>query len=67
MDKARRDYHVSIAEVADHDLWNVATIGVSCVSNDSTHAESVLRKVLESFDQSPEVSVESCRKETIRL
>jgi uncharacterized protein YlxP (DUF503 family) len=58
MDKARRDFQVSIAEIEDQDLWNVATIGVATVSNDATHAESVLNHVLESFDSNPEVRVE---------
>ena len=59
MDHARRDFQVSIAEVADHDLWNVATIGASCVSNDVQHARSVLQKVLDRFDACADVSVVS--------
>lgn len=38
-------FNVSIAEVEDLDLWQVATLGISCVSNDSRHANEVLSKV----------------------
>lgn len=66
MDQARRDYRISIAEIADHDLWNVATIGASCVSNDATHAESVLQKVLDRFDTCADVSVVESLVEVLR-
>lgn len=62
LDRARRDYHVSISEVADNDLWNVATIGVACITNDPVHAEAVLAKVLELFDSNPRVAVEAVNK-----
>ena len=38
-------FNVSIAEVDDLDLWQVATLGISCVSNDKRHANEVLSKV----------------------
>ena len=63
LDKARRDFHVSAAEVGDHDLWNVATLGVACVSNDRSHAESVLQHALDLVDNHPEVQVEAAHKE----
>jgi len=40
-------FNVSIAEVDDHDLWQLATIGISCVSNDKRHANEVLSKVVD--------------------
>jgi uncharacterized protein len=66
LERTRRDYRVSIAETADCDLWNSAVVGVACVSNDPSHAESVLTKVLEMFDQCPEVEVESVTREISR-
>jgi len=38
-------FNVSVAEVDDHDLWQVATLGISCVSNNKRHANEVLSKV----------------------
>ena len=40
-------FNVSIAEVDDQDLWQVATLGVSCVSNDGRHANEVLSHVMD--------------------
>ncbi len=39
-------FNVSVAEVDDNDLWQLATLGISCVSNDKRHANEVLSKVV---------------------
>ncbi len=39
-------FNVSVAEVDDHDLWQLATIGICCVSNDKRHANEVLSRVV---------------------
>ena len=62
LDHARRDYKVAAAEVGDQDLWNSAVIGIACVSNDSAHAESILQRVIDLFDNHPEVEIESTDK-----
>ena len=43
----RNKFNVSVAEVDDHDLWQLATLGISCVSNDKRHANEVLSKVVD--------------------
>ncbi len=40
-------FNVSIAEVDDNDLWQLATLGISCVSNDKRHANEVLSRVVD--------------------
>ena len=40
-------FNVSVAEVDDQDLWQLATIGICCVSNDKRHTNEVLSKVAE--------------------
>jgi hypothetical protein len=62
IERARGSCHVAIAEVDDHDLWNVSTIGVACVSNDPRHAESILQQVIDLFDGCPEIEVEAAEK-----
>jgi uncharacterized protein YlxP (DUF503 family) len=57
MDRSRRDFHVSIAEVGDQDLWNCALLGVSCVSNEVAHAEAILQSVIDLADSMPEVEI----------
>lgn len=44
-DRTRRKFNVSIAEVDHNDLWQRATLGISCVSNDRAHANSMLSEV----------------------
>ncbi len=38
-------FNVAAAEVGDNDLWQLATIGVSCISNDQRQSNEVLSKV----------------------
>ena len=44
--RVENKFNVSIAEVDDNDLWQVATLGISCVSNDNRHANEVLSRVV---------------------
>ena len=39
-------FNVSIAEIDDQNLWQVATLGVTCVSNDGRHANEILSRVM---------------------
>jgi len=40
-------FNVSVAEVDDHDLWQLATLGVGYVSNDKRYTNEVLSKVVD--------------------
>ena len=44
--QVRNKFNVAAAEVEDQDAWQIATIGISCVSNDSQHTNEVLSKVV---------------------
>ena len=39
-------FNVSIAEVDDHDLWQLTTLGICCVSNNRRYTDEVLSKVV---------------------
>ena len=45
--RVRNKFNVSIAEVDDHDLWQLATLGVCCVSNNKRYTNEVLSKVVD--------------------
>ena len=45
--RIRNKFNVSAAEVDDHELWQLATIGVCCVSNDRRFTNQVLSKVVD--------------------
>lgn len=66
LERARHDYHVAIAEVDDQDLWGNATLGVSCVSNDAAHVESIMNHVLALIDENVEVEVDNVWREVER-
>ncbi len=40
-------FNVSVAEVDDQDLWQLATLGISCVSNDKRQVNEVLSRVVD--------------------
>jgi uncharacterized protein YlxP (DUF503 family) len=45
--RVRNKFNVAVAEVDDNDVWQVATIGICCVSNNGRHANQVLSRVVE--------------------
>ncbi len=49
--RLRNKFNVSVAEVDDNDRWQIATIGVTCVSNDARHAREMLDRVLTFIQQ----------------
>ena len=44
-------FAVSIAEVENNDRWQVATLGLACVSNDARHANEVISKAVAFIEQ----------------
>jgi uncharacterized protein YlxP (DUF503 family) len=51
LERTRRDFAVSAAEVDRMDVWNSAIVGIACVSNDARIARSHLQKVLNSLER----------------
>ena len=49
MDRVRRRFNVSIAEVDKQDLWQTAVLGIACVSNDPAYAHGLLTKVAQAI------------------
>ena len=45
--RVRNKFNVSVAEVDDQDLWQLATLGICCVSNNNRHTNEVLSKVVD--------------------
>ena len=39
-------FHIAAAEVANHERWQTATIGIACVSTDARHANEIISKVV---------------------
>jgi uncharacterized protein YlxP (DUF503 family) len=45
-DRVRRAFNVSVAEVDNHDKWQVARIGIAAIGRDKGTVNSLLDKVL---------------------
>ena len=44
--RVRNKFNVSVAEVDDQNLWQLATLGICCVSNDKRYTNELLSKVV---------------------
>ncbi len=49
--RIRNEFNVSIAEVADNDYWQSATLGVTCVANRQKHVHAVLTAVVSHIER----------------
>ena len=45
--RIRSKFNVSVAEVDDNNLWQLATLGICCVSNNKRHTNEVLSKAVD--------------------
>ncbi|MBA7600051.1 hypothetical protein ES703_07098 [subsurface metagenome] len=45
--RIRNKFNVAVAEIDDHEMWQLATIGICCVSNDRRYTNRVLSKVVD--------------------
>jgi len=44
--RLQNKYKVSVAEVDSQDLWQLATLGIACISNHRRHANETLSSVV---------------------
>lgn len=50
--RIQNEFGVSVAEVGAQDLWQLAELGVGCVSNDAQHSAEVISKVINFVERS---------------
>ena len=50
--RIRNQFNVTVAEADDNDLWQRLTLGVSCLSNDTKHANEILSNVVAFVEKS---------------
>jgi uncharacterized protein len=66
MSRVRQQFEIAIAEVDEHDRWQIAMLGMSCVSNSSKHADEILGHVLRYIEETrPDVIVTNTETEII--
>lgn len=44
--RLHKQFNISIAEVDDHDVWRIATIGIACVANHNYHVDEVIDEII---------------------
>ncbi len=66
--QVRGKFNVSIAEVDDQDLWQLATLGVSFVSNNKRYTNEVLSKVVDFIESGRfEIEMLDCEIEILSI
>lgn len=64
--RIRNQFEVAIAEVDAQDRWQIAKLGVSCVSNSSQHADEVLGHVRRYIEETrPDIIITGTEVEII--
>ncbi len=66
--RVRDKFHVSVAEVENGDKWQIATIGVCCVSNDLRHANEMISRIMDYIqDTRLDVEILDCETEFVNV
>jgi uncharacterized protein len=50
--RVKSRFDVALAEVDENDMWQLATIGICCISNNKRHSNEVLSKVVHFIESS---------------
>ena len=66
VDHLHRDFKAAASEVADHDLWSNATLGIALVGTAPGSVESTLQKIVDYVDSDPRVSIDGMLREITR-
>jgi uncharacterized protein YlxP (DUF503 family) len=63
--RLRHTFNVAVAEVGDQDVWQLATLGIACVSGEARHADEMCQKVLRHLENEGDALVTRSRFELI--
>lgn len=66
--RVRDKFDVSAAEVGALDQWNLARLGIACVSGDAQHAQDVVERAIRYIEETrPDVEVSDVASEVITV
>ena len=65
IDRTKRNFNVSIAEIDNNDMYNFATIGLSTVSNSSRFVDEVFDKILNYLQLNFNIEIIDTRREQL--
>ena len=66
--RLRDKFEVSAAEVGGQQTWNLAQLGLACVSGDARHAQEVIERAIKHIEQTrPDLEVSDVATDLITL
>jgi uncharacterized protein len=64
--RVRNHFEVASAEVDENDRWQIAVLGITCVSNSGLHASEVLERVRQYIEESrPDIVLSNIESDII--
>lgn len=66
-DKVKNKFNVSIAEVANQEFWQKATLGISLVSDDGGYVRTLLDKIINFIDNLYVAQILNCEIELFSM
>ncbi len=65
IERLKHRFNISIAEVSDNDLWQISTIGIAIVGNESVYVDEVINKIINFIDNFELVEIIDCEIEML--
>lgn len=65
LDRMKARFNVSVAEVGLQDKWQHSTVGVTCVTNDHSHAHQMMSAVIKYVELAGTVEIVSIQTELL--
>ena len=65
MDRMKNKFNISVAEVEEQDNHRIAVIGFVCVTNETSHANSIIDNVVNYIEDNTEAEIEDIFKEIL--
>ena len=63
--KVRNKYNVSVAEVEEQDIHQIIVLGLACVGNEASHADSIMDHVLNFIEDNAEADIIHVEREIV--
>lgn len=64
--KIRNKYNVSVSEVEEQDIHQITVLGLACVTQDTSHADSILDHVINFIENNTEGEILQIDRDLIK-
>jgi uncharacterized protein YlxP (DUF503 family) len=66
-DKLRNKFNMAVAQIGKLDSWNNCELGLTCISNNAGHADSMMNSVVDFIENQGTVDILDIRTEIITV